>query len=223
MRGIDMKKLLTANLLLLIFCLVGCGQTRRETPAQNTGEDVAVGGVCDRCGVMFEGMPALDEIKSETTIAGEGEPGERMIISGTVLMKDGKTPARNVILYIYHTNAQGFYAPSANQTFGRMNGHLRGWVKTDENGKFKFFSIRPAPYPNRNIPAHIHILVKETGKTVYYIDEVWFDDDKLITDKLRNEAEKRGGDLIIHLTKNNENVWLGNLTITLGLNIPDYK
>lgn len=145
-----------------------------------------------------------------------------MEINGTVFNKDGKTPAKNIILYIYHTNATGRYAPSDTQTIGRLHGHLRGWVKTNDEGKFSFSSIRPAPYPGRDIPAHIHILVKEPGKTLYYIDEVWFEDDPIITKESRSKTEKRGGDMIMHLTKNG-NTWAGILNITLGLNIPGYR
>ncbi len=173
--------------------------------------------------MFYGGKPSVEKIKSETTIADKNEPGDRMEINGTVVLQDGTTPAKNIVLYIYHTNARGLYAPSDTQTIVRMNGHLRSWIKTDAEGKFKFNSIRPAHYPNRNVPAHIHIIVKEPGKIPYYIDEVWFDDDPLITKKLKDEAEKRGGDLIIHLTKDKENVWAGNIKITLGLNIPDYK
>jgi len=218
------------SLLLSITFLNACGQNNKSNKSyskQNTSsknsKDIAVGGPCDRCDVMFEGMPFVDKIMSEASIADKTEPGERMELNGSILRKDGKTPARNIILYLYHTNAKGYYTPSGTQTLGRMNGHLTAWVKTDENGKFIIYSVRPAPYPNRKVPAHIHILIKEPNKTRYYIDEVWFDDDLLITKKLKDEAEKRGGDLIIHLVKNNNNTWVGNLKITLGLNIPDYK
>ena len=144
-----------------------------------------------------------------------------MDLTGTVFQADGKTPAKGIILYIYHTDARGHYSPSAAQVDGRLHGHLRGWVTTDANGKFTLHTIRPAPYPNGSIPAHVHILVKEPGKTVYYIDEVWFNDDKLVTDRLRKEAEHRGGSQIITLTREH-NVWRGVLTVTLGLNIPGY-
>jgi protocatechuate 3,4-dioxygenase beta subunit len=172
---------------------------------------------------MYEGMPAFDKLNHTATIASENEPGERIEINGSVMMPDGSTPAKNIILYFYHTDARGYYSPADSQTAGRRNGHLRGWVKTDERGKFTIHSIRPEPYPDGNIPAHIHMLVKEPGKTVYYIDEVWFDDDPLVTEKLKASAEKRGGNLIVHLSKNKENIWSGNLNITLGLNIPGYK
>ena len=213
---------MTNPILTLLFPLAilfsNCGQTQ----SLKQQKDVEVGGPCDGCDVMYDGMPPAEKISNKAILASEKEPGERMEIQGAVFEKDGKTPAKNSILYVYHTDAKGLYTPSATQTAGRRNGRLRGWVKTDEEGKFTIFSIRPAAYPNANIPAHIHILVKEPGKIRYYIDEVWFDDDPFVTKELKARAEKRGGDLLIHLTKT-KGVWKGNLPIILGLHIPGYQ
>ena len=184
-----MAKYILTILFPLTILVSNCGQTQSakqnqqtNNPAQrDTTKDIVVGGPCDKCQTMYEGMPPFEKINWETTIANKDEPGDRIEINGTVVMPDGKTPAKNIILYIHHTDAKGYYAPSDTQTVGRINGHLRGWVKTNNEGKFKFYSIRNAPYPNRDIPAHIHILVKEPGKTLYYIDDVWYDDDPLIT------------------------------------------
>jgi len=226
-----MIKSVLSILFPILFFLTNCGQTQtpeqnrqiKNSPQEDKTKDISVGGRCDQCDIMYEGMPAFDKINHTATLANENEAGERMEITGRVMMADQAAPAQNIILYFYHTDASGHYSPAANQTAGRRNGHLRGWVKTDEEGRFTIYSVRPAPYPESNIPAHIHILVKEPGKTVYYIDEVWFDDDPLVTEKLKAGAEKRGGNLIVHPAKNNENTWTGNLNITLGLNIPGYK
>ncbi len=226
---------MTQSLLTILFPIVtfmiSCGQIQpaKQNKPNNIiappvrENDIIVGGFCDECEIMYEGMPPIEKIGWETTIANKTEPGERMEINGTVFMRDGNTPAKNIILYIYHTSSNGYYESSDTQTLGRRHGHLRGWVQTNSHGKFKFHSIRPAPYPNRNSPAHIHMLVKEPGKSLYYIDEVWFDDDPLISKKLNDESENRGGNLIIPLSKNKDDFWSGNLSITLGLNIPDYK
>lgn len=213
-----MKKPGLLSLLTLCLLFSHCGQTQSiQLPG-----DKPVGGPCDRCDIMFEGMPAPEKVSSAISIANPEEPGERMDLNGTVFMKDGLTPAKNIILYLYHTNAKGLYESSRGQATGRVHGHLRGWVKTDKDGKFTVHSIRPESYPGRTIPAHIHILVKEPGKTRYYIDEVWFDDDTIITPAMKAASEKRGGEMIIHLAKTRNGAWLGSMTITLGLNIPGY-
>ena len=185
--------------------------------------DRAIADYCDGCDLMYEGIPLLSNISSETSLAKKDEPGTRLEISGTVYKTDGKTPAKDIVLYIYHTDAQGLYSATQDQKHAKRHGHLRGWIRTNEQGEFKFKSIRPAAYPRENIPAHIHIFVKEPGKTLYYIDEVWFDDDLLITSEMKRKVQQRGGDLLIDLTQDSKNIWNGNLTILLGKNIPNYK
>jgi protocatechuate 3,4-dioxygenase beta subunit len=197
------------NLLALLFLVSTSGVAQTDRP---------VGGACDRCNLIYDGMP--NTMTWQTTLA-NNEPGEPMVIEGTIYKNDGKTPAPNVILYVYHTDAKGYYSNIPGQK-EIVHGHLRGWMKTGADGKYKFTSIRPAPYPERNNPAHVHPLIKEEGLTVYWIDEYLFDDDPLVTEAVRKREQKRGGNGIIHLTKK-DGVWHGARNITLGLNIPSYN
>ena len=181
-----------------------------------------VGGGCDGCEGIYENMP--QELSWDTAIASAAEPGERMEISGAVYKLGGQTPAPGVILYVYHTDAQGYYSPASNMTgLARRHGHLRGWVKTNLNGEYKFTTIKPAPYPNANIPAHIHPIIKEPDKNEYYIDEYVFDDDPLLTNAKRVKLENRGGSGIVHPTRRSDGAWIGRRNIILGLNIPNYR
>jgi protocatechuate 3,4-dioxygenase beta subunit len=180
-----------------------------------------VGGGCDGCDLIYAGMPK--SLNWEITIPDAKEAGEPMEISGTIYQADGKMPAPNVILYVYHTNAAGHYAPAPGQTNASRQGHLRGWMKTDAKGRYKFRSIRPGAYPGRKDPAHIHPVVKEADKNEYYIDEFRFDDDPLLTKEERAKEDKRGGSGIIKLAKNQNGVWVGHRDIVLGYNVPNYK
>ncbi len=208
--------------IFLIFCSLGisavCYGQQVKQPT-----DRVIADYCDGCEMMYEGIPSLEKIKSEATLSLQGEPGKLMNINGIVYKADGKTPVKNIVLYIYHTDANGIYAPAKDQVYGKRHGHLRGWAKTNDHGQFKINSIRPAAYPRENIPAHIHIFVKEPGKTLYYIDEIWFDDDPLITSELKSKAQQRGGNLLIQLKLDSKNTWKGDLAIILGKNIPNYK
>jgi protocatechuate 3,4-dioxygenase beta subunit len=222
-----------AKYFLHLFCFAlvfGCGRTastqnsnKENNHAGKDAAEIQVGSRCDGCEMMFEGMPAVEKIPSSTRIAGGNEPGERLEISGKVFLPDGNTPAKDIILYLYQTDASGKYSPGDTQTIARRHGHLRSWVKTGEDGSFHISTIRPASYPNTRIPQHIHIFVKEPGKSVYYIDEVWFDDDPMLTDEMKNKSEKRGGNMLVQVSKNAANVWMGNMNIILGMNIPNYK
>lgn len=204
------KKIMRTLILFLAFGMSFMGQSS-EKP---------VGGKCDRCDTMFEGMPS--DLTWETTIAERQEPGERLTISGTIYKKDGKTPALGIIYYVYQTDNSGHYSPSPQQVQGKLHGHLRGWMKTGTDGRYRFNTIRPACYPSRTAPQHIHAIVKESGLSLYWIDEYLFDDDPLLTADKRNELGKRGGSGVIHLTKNARGEWIGSRDIILGLNISNY-
>jgi protocatechuate 3,4-dioxygenase, beta subunit len=193
-----------------------CSESSAGQPVQRT-----VGGGCDGCAGIYEGMPS--NLPWETRIGPASEPGEPMEISGIIFRRDGKTPAADVILYVYQTDAKGLYSPAENATGNaRRHGHLRGWMKTNSSGEYKFITIKPAPYPNANAPAHIHPIIKESRLNEYYIDEYRFDDDPLMTAQQRAASENRGGSGIIKLVKDPRGVWTAKRNIILGLNIPGY-
>ena len=190
------------------------------TQSGNNKVERKVGSYCEDCEMMFEGMPK--NLSWKFTIAGSDEPGERLIIYGTVYKIDGKTPAPDVILYVYHTDNNGNYTPAPKQAEAKRHGHLRGWMKTNDQGRYEFTTIRPASYPGRKDPQHIHPIIKEPNTSLYWIDEYLFDDDPLLTEDQRKRQEKRGGSGIIKLTKNDKGIWVGERNIILGKNIPGY-
>jgi protocatechuate 3,4-dioxygenase beta subunit len=105
-----------------------------------------IGGGCDGCEGIYEGLPK--QLSWQTSIASASEPGDPLEISGFIFNPDGKSPAPGVILYVYHTDAAGYYSPAPNATgIARRHGHVRGWVKTNARGEYKFTTIKPAPYP----------------------------------------------------------------------------
>ena len=95
---------------------------------------------------------------SRMKIAADSEPGQRLIITGRVLGADGQP--RRVQLYAYHTDAKGLY-----RLDGSFKGEprLRGTLVTAADGSYEIDTIKPAPYPNRIIPAHIHIHLRGPG------------------------------------------------------------
>lgn len=205
--------------------LINCASPARTQPARvesRAETQHRVGGYCDGCEAIYDGMP--EQLNWETRIAAANEPGEPFEASGRILQPDGKTPAPGVILYAYHTDAKGIYSPAPGATGGaRRNGHLRGWIKTNARGEYKFVTIKPASYPDTKIPSHIHLIVKEADKNEYYIDSFEFDDDPFLTQQERARRRKLGGSGVVHLIKNAGGVWLARRDITLGLNVPDYR
>ena len=204
-----MKKTLFIG-VCLIFSILSVAQTAKKR---------LVGGGCEGCELYTEGMPK--NLSWQTTMA-QDEKGIKIHISGIIFMKDGKTPAPNVILYIYHTDNDGYYKPAPFQAAAKRHGRLRGWMKTDEKGQYGFTTIRPASYPNTKFLAHIHPTIKEPNKNEYYIDDFVFEDDPYLTVSEKNKMPNRCGNGIVKLTKNTEGVWIGKRDIILGLNIPNY-
>ena len=127
---------------------------------------------------------------TEVAICGPEEPGERLIFSGRVLDYRGQ-PLVKAAVVAYHTDHRGLYNPRNSET---RTPRLRGVAVTDADGRFRFSTIQPAPYPDGNIPAHIHVLVAAPAHRERWF-EIWFDSDPLVTPARR--AEARGGTLIV--------------------------
>ncbi len=221
-----MTRLYHIGLWAFMFtALTSCNeQTKTNNQTQSnssTDKHKLVGGGCDGCELMFVGMPT--NIKSVDTCVGWIEKGQKLLVTGTAFKLDGKTPAPNVVIYYWQTDNNGYYSPkNGMDEKAKRHGHIRGWVKTDENGKYSIYTIRPAPYPNENIPAHIHTSIKEPNiDSEYYIDEFVFDDDKLLVGAKRKALENRGGSGVLRVLISGE-LQIAEHNIILGLNIPNY-
>lgn len=92
------------------------------------------------------------------------EPGERLSISGTVTSAPECQAVADATLDIWQTNARGLYS----NFFGlraRTNPrafNLRGRIRTDVDGRYRFESIVPGRYPlfwPLTRPRHIHVIV----------------------------------------------------------------
>lgn len=147
-----------------------------------------------------------------TVITAASEPGEPLVMSGTIYQPDGVTPAEGITLYAYHTDATGHY----NEQDDPYHPRLRGWMRTGRDGKYEFRTIKAAPYPHRNTPAHIHAHLYGPSYPEYWIDEYWFADDPFITPSGRAKLTGRGGfNSIIALQRDANGVLKGTRHIKL--------
>ncbi len=216
-----MKRLILFK-ALLIFCLffASCnGQTIDKSPKRN---DKVVGGGCDGCELMYIGMPK--NISPVSTSPGWQEKGQKLIVTGTVFKLDGKTPASDIVIYYWQTDHEGYYSPRmGTDERAKRHGHIRGWVKTDKDGGYTIKTIRPAPYPNEAMPAHIHLAIKENDvANEYYTDEINFDDDKFLIPHFKKyPQENRGGSGVVRVLLK-DSLQIAEHNIVLGLNIPNY-
>lgn len=220
-----MKKTIKIIILIaLVSTLTNCnGQIKSKSTAtaEKLNTKAIVGGGCDGCELMFISIPK--NITAVDTSLGWYEEGQKLVIKGKVYQRDGKTPATNVIIYYWQTDAEGYYSPIDGMDEKALwHGHLRGWMKTDANGNYTLYTLRPAPYPKTDMPAHIHLSIKEPNiSDEYYTDEITFDDDLLLTQEKRITLENRCGSGILKVQVKNNIQWAEH-TIILGLNIPNY-
>ena len=133
--------------------------------------------------------PADADAPSKITIASREEPGERLIVSGTVYGPDGVTPLKGASIYVYHTDIKGHYSEGTTRS---DNPRLRGWLRSDAKGRYEFNTIKPGPYPASRVPAHIHYVVSAPGHREK-IFEIVFEGDSFINDQVRSDAKKEDG------------------------------
>ena len=199
-------------LTLIITCCNGQSKSERK-----------VGGLCQDCEAVLDYKLLKLEPKMTVTLPKFEDNEPKVKITGTVYQKDGKTPAKNVILYVYHTDSNGIYQPGENPMgWEKTHGQYRGWLKTGKDGKFTFYTFRPASYPKVQEPEHIHIYVKEPNTIPYYIDSYFFESDPKLTREKRKSQKNRGGSGIVKLEKE-KGIWTANRNLILGMNIPDYE
>lgn len=203
--------------------LSGCAQSSSQKSITQSKTSQHVGGSCEGCEAIHESPIPFEKLSAVDTLPDFNDKGPKIEISGIVYKADGKTPAKDVVLYVYHTDQAGIYPKKGDEKgWAKRHGYLRGWMKTDKNGFYRFYTLRPAAYPGQNQnPQHIHVTVKEPDKNEYWIDDFLFDDDPILTKQMRQLQQERGGDGILELSSAN-GLMHGKRNIILGKNVPDY-
>jgi protocatechuate 3,4-dioxygenase beta subunit len=198
---------------LLLLALTGCAQGNPRG---------TFGAPCEGCEAIFESPVPFDQLNWVDTLPDFNDKGPKLLVTGTVYQVDGKTPAPNVVLYVYHTDQTGEYPTKGDEKgWGKRHGYIRGWIRTNEKGQYAFYTLKPASYPSGRTPAHIHPVIKEADKNPYWIDEYLFDDDPFLTAAERKQQRQYGGSGILKLTKK-DGMLTANRDIVLGLNIINY-
>jgi len=146
---------------------------------------------------------AIDVKASDLTRRHHGEPlGERIIVSGRVRDEDGRPVARTLI-EVWQANAAGRYRHNVDQHNAPLDPNFEGsgHTLTDEQGNFRFITIRPGAYPWRNHynawrPAHIHFSLFGPAISTRLVTQMYFPGDPLlpydpIFNGIRDEAARQ--------------------------------
>lgn len=157
------------------LALAGAIGPRTGQPAGLGEEFVRPGGAVPPGEWWAGGGPR--EAPSTAVLAGTDEPGERLVLSGTVFAADGTTVVRGVTVYAYQTDVLGLYTPENRQG---TPPRLRAWAATDGAGRYEFQTIKPGHYPNRTLPAHIHMTVSSDRLAEWWLPEVRFTGDPFL-------------------------------------------
>lgn len=149
-----------------------------------------------------------ETVPAKVTIVSDKEPGEPLIVSGTIYAPDGRTPLGGIDLIVYQTDATGVYSTSGNGGDNR-NTRIHGLVRSGADGRYEFRTIKPGSYPASRNPAHIHAYVSGPGYPEYWIDEYHFDDDPFVTSDMRSKAAKGSLSSILTLKRGADGVLRG--------------
>ncbi len=119
-------------------------------------------------------VPGAPELPNGANLA-TGLPGEPTLFSGRVLAVDGK-PIRGAQIDTWQADAEGYYDVQRPNLDGMR---LRGKFRTDAQGRFWFWTVKPTEYPiptdgpvgqmllsmgrHPYRPAHIHTIVSAPG------------------------------------------------------------
>lgn len=116
-----------------------------------------------------------------------GEPlGERIVVHGTVTDERGK-PIPNTLVEIWQANACGRYVHKVDQHDAPLDPNFLGAGRfmTDEDGKYRFYTIKPGSYPwgnhhNAWRPNHIHFSLFGTHLESRLVTQMYFPGDPLL-------------------------------------------
>lgn len=182
------RALITASAMPL---LLNCGG---DAVAQKTDgtilDSIKQIAIQDANGAWNGAISAPSNVTSRILLSSESDKGDPIEISGTVYRPDGKTPAPNTLIYLYHTDFEGYYGRGNG---AHRHGKYRGWMLTGPDGKYAFRTIKPAPYPENRFAAHIHMTLTTSTMKEDWVDSILFEGDRLISARERSEAGRKGG------------------------------
>ena len=130
----------------------------------------------------------------QTQLAGLDEPGDRLILSGTVFSTDCRTRLPGALVEVWQANSAGIYDTDKPGNFTETTKfNLRGKLYTNEDGQYEIETIMPGRYAispgipglekwaGQTRPAHIHFRVMESVH-VPVTTQLYFKGDPYIAD-----------------------------------------
>ena len=132
------------------------------------------------------GDSAVGPLDHDLTRQHPGEPlGERIIVTGRVLGSDGK-PLRGQLVEVWQANAAGRYNHAVDTHDAPLDPNFTGAGRclTDDDGRYRFVTVKPGAYPwgnhpNAWRPQHIHFSLFGRAFTERLVTQMYFPGDPL--------------------------------------------
>ena len=132
------------------------------------------------------GHEAIGELDNDLTRQHDGDPlGERIIVTGRLLEEDGR-PVRNALIEIWQCNAAGRYRHDGDRHPAPLDPNFTGAGRTltDNDGNYRFVTVKPGAYPWQNHPnawrpAHVHFSVFGRTFASRLVTQMYFPGDPL--------------------------------------------
>jgi protocatechuate 3,4-dioxygenase, alpha subunit len=143
-------------------------------------------------------------------MAPKGVAGERITVRGKVIDADGK-PVNDAAVEIWQANSHGRYSHPEDKQDKPLEPAFRGYGRslTDDNGAFRFSSIKPGrvPGPGGKLQApHLSVtifmrgLLKQLQTRIYFPDDPANDDDPVLAlvpaERRSTLLARRNGDVL---------------------------
>jgi protocatechuate 3,4-dioxygenase alpha subunit len=117
----------------------------------------------------------------KTVLAGPMVSGEKITIAGRVIDGEGK-PVPDAMLEIWQANSHGKYAHPEDEQSKPLEPGFQGFgrVGVDENGEFRFTTIKPGPVPvpgGKMQAPHIAVSVFARGLLLRLVTRIYFPDE----------------------------------------------
>jgi len=133
------------------------------------------------------GPDSVDVKACDLTKQGHGDPlGERIVVSGRVLDENGR-PVPRTLVEIWQANSAGRYLHRNDQHNAPLDPNFTGagHTLTDDEGRYRFVTIRPGEYPwgnhyNAWRPAHIHFSLFGPAFATRLVTQMYFPGDPLL-------------------------------------------
>lgn len=136
--------------------------------------------------ILATGPHLLLPNDTDLTAHGQAAPlGEKIVVTGRVFDEDGK-PVRNSLVEVWQANSAGRYWHARDQHNAPLDPNFYGVGKmlTDDEGRYRFITVKPGPYPWGNHdkawrPAHIHFSMFGNVHAQRLVTQMYFPNDPL--------------------------------------------